>query len=197
MNNEKFLYHGSQIQGIKEFVPKEAGYGKKYVYATSEIALAVIFSCKGRSSYIANWGTGKNPGNVPFFTERKKGIINELYSGKEASIYVFSREGFYHDKRMSSHEWISEKKVKPIKEIKIKDVKKYLMRLSKEGKIKITLYKKELKDCTDEAILNLTNEIEKKYGYESALQGIKKYYPPLEKKFIQSTHQQKRRACKP
>jgi len=182
---KKVLYHGSEKQGIKEFLPQDAGYNEKLVYATSEFPISLIFTNNKRSSLLAEWGMDKKEGSVPYFIERKKGVFNEWYSNHFASIYVFSKKGFEKKEILGSddHVRVSKNKVKPIKEIKIKDVKKELLKLRKKGKIKITFYRKSLNAGKEKNILEMASIMTKKFGLKSISQLMRKLHPNLHKKF--------------
>jgi len=61
-------------------------------------------------------------------------IFDKWYAEQKGSIYVLSKDDFYHEYHLSSSEWISEKPVEIIKEIQIYNVKKFLLGLERGDK---------------------------------------------------------------
>lgn len=173
------LYHGSSKQNLKYLELFEAGHGKSFVYAVSEEAFAAIFINRPGGSLVAAWG--RLDDGTPYFCERKKGILEKNYADKKGSIYVVNKSLFKHEKNLWKEEFISKQKIKPIKEIKIKDLKKYLLKLESKGKIKIILFKDRKKyfPRIDEEILETAKRLIDKYGYEKILPSIKKYQPGI------------------
>ena len=84
----KYLYHGSSIDGIEELIPQLSNHNKKYVYITDNYCLAIIYAY--------------NPLPRPegFFTYRfsKDGKLNydeyfpnqleKIYKNKKGFVYV-------------------------------------------------------------------------------------------------------------
>jgi len=188
--SEDVVYHGSQIQNLKVVVPEEAGYKNRYVYASSEIALAAIFiNRKPGGSWVATWGFGKNG---PFFCERVKGIFDKWYAGQKGSIYVLSKDDFHHEGYMSSHEWVSEKPVKVVKEIQINDVKQFLLDLEKQGKIKITYYDdRPERYRSDDDMIEMAIKMIEKYGLKQQIERIREFQPQIENRVMEELKKRK------
>jgi hypothetical protein len=175
----KNLYHGSYIQNLDKIPPKESGHGKPYVYATTELAFAAIFSVQVRNTFIAKWGRLKD--NTPYFCEERPGAFDLFYKGKQSSIYVLDGTNFFQNDNMWKEEYISEREETILEEIRIEDVKEYLLQLEKEGQFKYISFenrKEYFPTIEQEAIENALKMIEK-YGLERALIAIKKWRPDI------------------
>ena len=173
------LYHGSLNQKLKYLKPGNGGYKKDFVYAVSCKAFAAIFINRKGGSLVASWGRLKN--GLPYFCERKKGIFKSNYNNQKGSIYVVDKKYFKQNKKLWEEEWVSEQKVPIIEEIKIKNLKKYLLELESKGKIKIILFKdrKKFFPNIDKELIEDAIKLIEKYGYEKTLPSIKKNQPKI------------------
>jgi hypothetical protein len=116
------LYHGSSTPNLDVIVPNKSGY----VYATSELAFALIFSSRERNSLIAKWGMSKN--NISYFCESVRDIFDTLYSGKSSHIYVLDNTNFFQNDKTWTYEYILDRKAKVIDEIVVNDIKRIFIR---------------------------------------------------------------------
>lgn len=176
------LYHGSSIQNLKYLNPKESGHKKGFVYAVSCKAFAAIFINRKGGSLVASWGRLKN--KTPYFCERKKDIFETNYDNQKGSIYVVDKKYFKQNKKLWKEEWVFEQKVPIIEEIKINNLKKYLLNLESKKEIKIIRFKdrKKFFPNIDKELINDTIKLIKKYGYEKTLPNIKENQPKILKK---------------
>lgn len=175
----KKLYHGSHIQGLKEITPKESGWDKSYVYAISTLPFALIFSVQVRNTFIAGWGRLKD--NTPSFCEKRPGAFDLFYKGKKSSIYVLDSKNFFQKENMWKEEYVSEKTERVLEEIRVEDVKEYLLDLERKGEFKFIPYKDRKEyfpDIDGKAIQDAMKMIEK-YGEERILKAIKKWRPDI------------------
>ncbi len=174
-----YLYHGSKNSNLLELKPFKSGHNNNYVYAVSHQAFAVIFINRPGGSLLASWGRLEN-GKV-FFCERKKGIFDAYYNKQSGSLYFVNKKYFFKQKELWKEEWVSNKKVPIIKEIKIIDLKKYLQNLEKTGQFKIILHENRLKFFPnfDEELINSMTQLIQKYGTNKILPFIQKHYPDL------------------
>jgi len=173
------LYHGSHVQALKKINPKESRYNKQYVYAVSELAFALLFSVPVRNSFIASWGRLKD--SIPYFCEKRLGAFDLFYSDKQCSIYVLDAKDFFQKENLWREEYISEHTEKVVEEIKVADVKEYLLDLEKEGKFKLITFndRKLYFPNIDEEAVKDAMEMIKKYRSESILKAIKKWRPDI------------------
>lgn len=175
----KVLYHGSAIQNLTKIKPKEAGHNKSYVYAVSELAFAAIFSVEKRNSLVAKWG--RDDKGLPFFCEKTKGSFDLFYKNKKSSIYVLDSARFFQEENMWSEEYISKQEELVIKEIKIEDVKEYLLNLEKGKRFKFIRYEERRKyfpNIDKEGMRDVKKMVEK-YGKEKTMKVLKKWRPDL------------------
>lgn len=179
---KKYVYHGSKIQGMKVLTPKEAGYNKSFVYATTNPAFSAIFINRPGGSFTAGF---KKISGVVNYWERKKGVFNKNYKNQKGSIYVLDAKDFHKDKKIWKEERIANKPVKVLKEIKINDLKHYLLALEKQNKFKFISFKDRLKYFPkDEKKMEETcMDMLKKYG-RACIPSMKKYRLDLYKKSI-------------
>lgn len=189
---EEYVYHGSRSSGHKELVPKVAGFGKRLVYATDNLTLAAIFIGKGRNSWQADFDIGDD--GVPYFRERVDGIFDKWYKMRSGSIYALPKSEFHREKGMWEHELASEKPVGVVEEIKIGDLKEFMLNLEKEGKLKIVYYKdfRKMFPDDDADLIKMGLDGLNKYTLEFTLKAIRKFRPDLEKRFIEAYEKRKK-----
>ncbi len=172
------LYHGSHIQGLKVISPKESGHGTPYVYAVSELAFAAIFSVPVRNSLIAAWGRLEG---IPYFCEKKDSAFNLFYEGKKSSIYTVDSKDFFHREGTWRDEFVSEVEVPILEEIKIDNVKEYLLDLQEQGKFRYISFEEREKyfpNYKEEDISDALKMVEK-YGPEETLDSLNQWRPDL------------------
>lgn len=178
----EYLYHGSKIQGLKKLeVDKKR---KEKIYATSNEAFAAIFINRVGGSLLASWGRLEN--KIPYFCERKRGIFNSNYKNRSGSIYKVDKKYFEKNKDNWKEEWESAKEVPVVEEIKISDIKKYLLKLRRQEKLEIIFHKDRLKffPNLDKDLEKMVKKLIKKYGKEKILSSLKKYHPRLAKQIV-------------
>ena len=174
-----YLYHGSKKQNLSEIAPTKNAHKDDYVYTVSNQAFAVIFINRPNGSLLASWGRLDN--GIPFFCERQKGVFDSNYDKQSGSLYFFNKRNFFKKKGLWKEEWISDKKVPVIKEIKISDLKKYLENLERNGEFKIIFYEDRLKYFPDfdEELVTVIIQLIQKYGNERILPSVKRLHPKL------------------
>ncbi|MEI6296137.1 MAG: hypothetical protein WCO84_00640 [bacterium] len=180
----EYLYHGSKVNGLTILSPKEAGHKDAFVYAVSELAFAVIFINRPGGSLLQGWGRNKNTG-IPYLVEKKEGTIDINYKNIPGSIYVVRKELFFQTSSLWKEEWISKKSVEVVEEIKIINLKEYLLNLERENKLEITYFKDRLINFPniDNDAIKDARELITKYG-NSVIESIKKYRPEILDKVI-------------
>jgi len=183
-----FIFHGSKKKNLSSLIPRESEKGEKFVYAVSEESFAAIFINRPGGSLVASWGRLKG---IPYFCERKKGVIDKNYKKKKGSIYVVDKNLFHKEKDLWKEEWVSKKKVSVLDEIKIFDLKKYLEELEKSGKFKLIYYKDRLKyfPNIDKDLFKTCIGLINKYGEKKILPNIKKYQPSILDKVLSKIHE--------
>lgn len=126
-----FVYHGSPVQNLKEIIPYS-----KLMYATKDKITAVLYTIR-RGPWRFFRTLGHEIGWVPFVVERYKGMFDDCYGGLSGSVYVLDAKSFKTDGSVSV---VSDKPQPVIQEIKIEDIKDFLLNAEKQGKLKIYRY---------------------------------------------------------
>lgn len=136
------LYHVSHTPNLKILEPKISSHGKPYVYATTNLELALFFgSKKSHGDLDGIYGTTDiENGNVlskptPFFYESFPNSFKERFEGESCSIYEVDPSTFKKGQTSFASEVVSEEPVKILKETKIEDLYVYLKQLIKDKKI--------------------------------------------------------------
>lgn len=170
---QKILYHGSRQQDLKELKPNKGE--SQSIFATSCEAFAAIFINRPGGSLVASWGRLKN--KTPYYCELKKGIFKKNYSRQQGSIYIIDSKYFFQNKKHWKEEWVSTKTIPILREIKVNDLKAYLLKLQREKKVKIILFRDRNKffPNIDNQIIKTAKALIKKYGQEKILPNIRKY----------------------
>ncbi|HED37914.1 MAG TPA: hypothetical protein ENI76_06690 [Ignavibacteria bacterium] len=173
------LYHGSLIQNLQVLTHYESGHKESFVYAVSEKVFAAFFIHRPGGSLVISCGRLED--GIPYLCERKGGILNRNYENKKGSIYVVEKKYFIHKEDLWGEEFVSVKDIKPLKEIKILDIKEYLLKSESEGKIKIILFKDRIKHFPniDDELLKTAKKLIEKYGFEKVLPSLEKHQPRI------------------
>ena len=180
---DEFLYHGSHKRGLKVIEPNEAGYGKKYVYATDNLSSPIIFLGRGRNSLEASWTMG---GKDQYFCERKEGVLDRWYSGASGSVYLLSPSDFQRDESVGEHEFVSSRPVRVIEETRVADAKLFLSDLAKQGKIRVIEYKDRREVFPDDSdLVKMCLDGLGKYSFDFTLKRIRQLQPQIENEFLE------------
>lgn len=131
------LYHGSKVHNMKVIEPRESTHGN-YVYATPVKALAIHFSkrCGDDLTYdIGHYTSKEGPWEL---VEKIPGAFEKMYSN-DSSLYTISDDTF-KDINTGFEEVVSEEPVDVISEEYYESVFDAIVKLEKEGLIKIYRY---------------------------------------------------------
>ncbi len=138
---DRFVYHSSNHQGLKELHPKSSNHKQKWVYATKDLAMSALF--------IGNYGGDftcfidrDNKTGLPIIVERFENAIEKRYKDIKGSIYILPSDSFLEDKTGWIEEVVADKTVKVIDEIIINDAMEYLLKLEEQKKLIIMRYPK-------------------------------------------------------
>ena len=174
-----YLFHGSDVSGLKSIKPKDSGHNSEYVYATSDLAFATIFSARRGNTLVTM--VIKNKEGIPCLCERVEGIFSKLYDGVNSLVYVLDKRGFFHKKGMWENEFVSDKEVPVLEEIEIPDIKESLLELEREGEFKFIEYKDRKKyfPNIDEEEVKDVHSLINKYGERKIHNALEKWRPEL------------------
>lgn len=176
------LYRGCKEANLKVMYPKLVNHKNKYVYATSDLVEAIIYSVKeGNFNYTNIYGYDDN--NKRCLIERKKDCLEKIYN-QEGRYYILDDKNFIKHKAIGigDNEYISTKCVNVEKEITIPNVWEYLKQLEMKGALKIYRYPTRPKiyplddsDLIECAILEYLNTNNLDYAFIK----LEKYHPEL------------------
>ncbi|HLE11359.1 MAG: hypothetical protein A2504_17060 [Bdellovibrionales bacterium RIFOXYD12_FULL_39_22] len=134
----KYVYHGSHVQNMKVLIPIEGSHKKPWVYAAKEIEYCATFiHRKGTGGDFSSVSYRDDDTGLMCICERYSGALDRMYDGVSGSIYILPGETFREDDMTFDAEVISEVAVRPVEEIKISNMKEFLLQQCKENKFKI------------------------------------------------------------
>ena len=132
------LYHVSQTPDLKVLEPRVSTHGKAYVYATTNLELALLFGAHHMGDFDGKIGTDDK--GKPYFYEAYKGAFDERYKGKKCYIYEVKPDTFEMGQTNFKGEVMSSKPVKIINCTEVKDLYDYLDKLIEDRKITLLDY---------------------------------------------------------
>jgi len=142
-----YVYHALETQGLTLIKPSFSTHGERWVYATKDIVMAALFlSGKGGDLTCA---VGRE-GDIPYVCERFVGAFDYRYANVSGSIYVLPSETFIENETQWEEEVVSESEVTPVEEMRIDDVKGFLIEQSDNGKLKILFYPNRIAEIPDD-----------------------------------------------
>ena len=135
------LYHVSKVPNIQVLQPKKSTHGIPYVYATSNLELALLFgSSKSYGDFDGSYGAinGK-----PYFYEAYPNALKRRFENEVCYIYEVDPSTFEKGKTSFKAEVVSEKPVKVLSCTKVDDLYSRLLSLIDDGKIEYRSYRKD------------------------------------------------------
>lgn len=146
------VYHGSKEQGLTRLEPRKSTHGT-YVYATPEKALAVHFSARCGDDLVYDIGHFGTDKNSPWqLVELVPGAFEKMYSNS-SSVYTLDDKEF-KDINTGFCEVVSEEAVDIINEEYYENVFDAILKLEKEGLIKIYRYPNKPLGIENKDLLN-------------------------------------------
>ena len=170
------LYHVSSTSNLKILVPRISTHGKAYVYAIENVVTAMLFGAK-HSDFDFIIDT-RNDGR-PRLSECYEGGFERIFKDKTCSIYTVDRNGFKKGITGWSPEYVSENRVRILKEDHVRDLHNRLMLEEEQGNLSIRTfedtseYKTEIENHIKDRLIrfNIVNSncidpmILSRYGY--------------------------------
>ncbi len=134
----KYVYHGSSIPNLKIIKPHRSTHLENWVYATPSKAIATIFLSPINSDYYYHL-SGNGITSQVVLVERKPEMFKKIfdYSGY---IYKLNAKNFKSGKTNWSAEVVSDKEEKVVLSYYVENIYSELIKLDKEGLIKLYLY---------------------------------------------------------
>lgn len=181
MKDQKYVYHASNIKGLKKLEPRESTHQKSWVYATKTEAASAMFLGEN-FDFICQ--TGLENGKPQIF-EQLQGALELAYKNKSGVIYKLPAITFEEGKTSWTGEVVSEVGVPILEELDIKDALMYLEALEKKREIIIYRYPNKPKNYpTDKSdIIERGVNWTIKFG-EKILDKVKMYHPDVLKQII-------------
>lgn len=140
MNNKtRFVYHSSIKQNLKKLSPNISTHNENWIYATTSIEMSAVF-LSGKGGDLTCQVGREILTNKVFICERFKDSFDYRYDNFSGSIYILSEDKFIKGKTGWDEEVVCNEEVEIIKEIKINDVKSYILNLIEEERIILVTY---------------------------------------------------------
>ena len=140
MNNKtRFVYHSSIKQNLKKLNPSISTHDENWIYATTSIEMSAVF-LSGRGGDLTCQVGRDTLTNKVFICERFKDSFNFRYDNFSGSIYILPEDKFIKGKTGWDEEVVCNEEVEIIKEIKINDVKSYILNLIEKERIILVKY---------------------------------------------------------
>ena len=133
-----YVYHGSSVPNLKIIKPRKSAHIKEWVYGSPSIAVSTIFLSPMHSDYYYHLeGDGVNYDLI--LVERKEGMFREIFN-YNGYIYILDGTNFKSGLTGWTAEVVSEHEEKVIDTIYVENIYEELIRLNREGKLKLYLY---------------------------------------------------------
>lgn len=151
------IYHGSKTPYIKKLIPRKSLHGEEYVYLTTNIAVALIYTVNAIESYYDSMGIAKPTMFQPWysygFTKEKVPCVEEYYpnatietyKGKSGYIYICKEPSNYSNPTNIHCALTTSEKVEVLEEIFIPDVYEKMLEFEKQGILIINRYEDNTK----------------------------------------------------
>lgn len=184
------VYYGSLKEDMSILKAHLSIYGKECIYATDNMAVAMMFMGKGNGDLdtVKIYDRG-----MPILVERRPGVLEKLYN-KSGYVYELPSDTFKHYDYLWIPEVVSfEKEIVPIKKEYHENILKSLEELSNDGLLQIYKYPNR----PDYIPLDNSDLIEKyiklkNQGIVGALSLFLRIYPEFKEEVSEKTKMLKR-----
>jgi len=174
----KEVYHSSKEQGMIKLIPQESTHGKKWVYACKDMVMAAVFLNRYLGDFSCSVGRDKETGK-PYICERFENAFDLRYNSKKGSIYVLPGDKFLENLTSWGEELISPEEIVPSNEIKVENVKEYLLDLEKNKKLIIKYFPEKIAGIPED-----DSDLIRKAIKWDALNIIKEFHPHLLQRIV-------------
>ena len=177
-----YVYHGSSIPNLEVIKKHKSTHMKEWVYACHSKRIATIFLSKqGSDLFYSLFGYGKN---YPVeLVERKPGMFKKIFNCS-GYIYKLDASNFKENQTGWSAEVVSETDEKVISSEYIENIYDELIKLDKEGLIKLYLYPNR-PDYVPIDNSDLIPKVLRWYKKGFNINNFYNIYPELKDKFIE------------
>lgn len=133
----EILYHVSPTPGLTTLTPHVSSHGKPYVYAIDDLTTGLLFGVhKDDFDFLISAGED----GIPDVYECYPGAFQQVYEGKNCSVYEVSGDTFLRGMTSWSPELVSETAVPVLREIPVPDLYSALLDREKQGALRIHPY---------------------------------------------------------
>jgi len=139
----KFVYHSSEVQGIKVFIPTKSTHGVEWVYATRERNISCLFISGLGGDFTCQVGRDRETGK-PYVCERFHGAFDLRYENKKGSIYTLLGDYFKENMTGWDEEVVCDRTVYPCYEEKVSEARRFLLELYRNNKLIIKYFPEKI-----------------------------------------------------
>ncbi|MDC7242883.1 MAG: hypothetical protein PQJ44_02755 [Sphaerochaetaceae bacterium] len=166
-------YHGSKTSGIKELQPNFSMHGEKYVYLTTNRAVALVYTVNAIERFYEDnklekpeefqpwYSYGFDKEKLPVFDEYYPNAVKETYKGKSGFIYICEEPKDFSNPTNIYCAIVTKSSVKTIKEEYIEDVYEEILKLEKQGLCKIRRFEEAKEKYLNKIESYIKEDIEK------------------------------------
>jgi len=178
-NKNRVVYHSSIKQNLKKISPNISTHDENWIYATTSIEMSAVF-LSGRGGDLTCQVGRDTLTNKVFICERFKDSFIYRYDNFSGSIYILPENKFIKGKTGWDEEVVCNEEVEIIKEIKISDVKSYILSLIEEERVILVKYPNKIGQIPndDEDLVYRGIIWTRQYG-KDVLDDFKKLHPNL------------------
>lgn len=177
-----YVYHGSRVPNLKVISKHKSTHMKEWVYACHSKAIATIFLSKqGNDLFYSLSGDGKNYPVI--LVERKPDMFKKIFNCS-GYIYKLDASNFKENETGWSAELVSESDEKVLTSEYIENVYEELIKLDKEGLIKLYLYPNR-PDYVPKDNSDLIPKVLRWYKNGFNINSFYTIYPELKCKFLE------------
>ena len=131
------LYHVSPTPGLTVLTPHVSSHGKAYVYAIDDLTTGLLFGVH-KDDFDFLISTGED--GVPDVYECYPGAFQQVYEGKNCSVYEVSGDTFLRGMTSWRPELVSEAAVPVLRELPVPDLYTALLEQERQGSLRIHPY---------------------------------------------------------
>lgn len=133
----EILYHVSPTPGLTVLTPHASSHGKSYVYAIDDLTTGLLFGAK-KDDFDFLLSTGGD--GIPDVYECYPSAFQQVYEGKNCSVYEVSGDTFQRGMTSWEPELVSESAVPVLREALVPDLYAALLEQEKQGSLRIHPY---------------------------------------------------------